>query len=254
MVKNSKCKNCQTVFEGNFCSNCGQRDISNNRLKFSDTIADFFDNVFNIHKGLFYTFWNLIIKPGEVGLAYIGGQRKKFTNPVRYLIIAVAIQAFLDYWFIHPELNQQPDFLYFPFLSENINSSMAIWNQTLAIKYSFIHNLSMILIFPISFLVLFKKLRYNFTELLTVNFYYFSTGLILTISTILFYSQIFGHQMPTAVIILITMSYVIWTNMNFFKKVKVWERLLKVLTAMVFFMFFRVFLVVYVLSLLFPIN
>lgn len=160
----------------------------------------------------------------------------------------------MDYWFIHPELNQQPDFLHFSFLSENINKSMAIWNQTLAIKYSFIHNLSMILIFPISFIVLFRRLRYNFTELLTVNFYYFSTGLILTISTILLFSQISGHQMPTAVIILITMSYVIWTNMSFFKNVKFWERLLKVLTAMVFFMFFRVFLVVYVLSLLFPIT
>jgi len=253
-VEKSKCKNCQTDFKGNFCSNCGQRNISNKRLKFSDIIVDFFDNVFNLHKGLFYTFWNLIIKPGEVGKDYISGKRKRFTNPVRYLIIAVAIQAFMDYWFIHPELTQQPDFLQFPFLSENTNKSMAIWNHTLAIKYSFVHNLSMILIFPFSFLVIFRKLRYNFTELLTVNFYYFSTGLILTISTILIYALGFDYQLPIAIIILITMSYVIWTNMDFFKEVKFWERLIKVLAALVLFILFRIFLVVYLLSLLFPIT
>lgn len=251
-MEKSKCKNCLTDFKGHFCSKCGQRNISNKRLKFYDIVADFFDNVLNLHKGLFYTFWNLIIKPGEVGLAYIGGQRKRFTNPVRYLIIAVAIQAFLDYWFIHPELNRQPDFLEFPFLSENTNKSMAIWNHTLAVKHSFLHNLSMILIFPISFLVIFRKLKYNFTELLTVNFYYFSTGLILTISTILIYVLSFDHPLPIPIIILITMSYVIWTSMDFFKEVKFWERIIKVLTAMVIFIFFRVFLVVYILSLLFP--
>lgn len=187
-----------------------------------------------------------------VGRAFISGERKRFTNPVRYLIIAVAIQAFMDYWFLNPELTEQPDFINFSFLSESINNSMAYWNHTLATQYSLVHNLSMILVYPAAFLVLFKKLNYNFTELLTVNFYYFSTGLILTLFSIIAYNAITGFSLPVTVIIVITMSYVVWSNMNFFNNVNFWERLLKVLTAMLFFMLFRVFLVVYVLSVLFP--
>lgn len=251
-MKTIVCHNCKSKYSGNFCSNCGQRAIANNRLKFKDIVNDFFDNAFNIHKGLFHTFWSLIIRPGMVGRAFISGERKRFTNPVRYLIIAVAIQAFMDYWFLNPELTEQPDFINFSFLSESINNSMAYWNHTLATQYSLVHNLSMILVYPAAFLVLFKKLNYNFTELLTVNFYYFSTGLILTLFSIIAYNAITGFSLPVTVIIVITMSYVVWSNMNFFNNVNFWERLLKVLTAMLFFMLFRVFLVVYVLSVLFP--
>lgn len=247
-----KCNNCQNTSSGKFCPNCGQRNIANNRLKFSEIITDFFDNAFNIHKGLFYTFWNLIFKPGIVGKSYILGQRKRFTNPVRYLIIAVAIQAFIDYWFLHPELTQQPEFVNFSFLSEQTNENMAFWNHTLATKYSLIHNLSMILVFPATFILLFKKLKYNFAELLTINFYYFSNGLIITLVTMITYSVIFKDKMPVPLIILITFSYVVWANMRFFKEVKIWKRLMKILIAVLVFMLFRAFFLIYILSILFP--
>jgi len=112
----------------------------------------------------------------------------------------------------------------------------------------------MILIFPAAFLVLFKKLNYNFTELLTVNFYYFSTGLIITLLSIIAFYVVTGNSLPVPAIILATMSYVVWSNMSFFNSVNFWERLLKVLAAMVFFILVRVFLVVYVLSVMFPIE
>lgn len=253
-MKDLICKNCKNMYSKSYCSTCGQRDIANKRLRFSTIFNDFLDNAFNIHKGLFFTFWNLIIKPGKVGEAYILGQRKKYVNPVRYLIIAVAIQAFLDFWILQPELVEQPDFISFPFLSEQMNTNMAYWNHTLATKYSLIHNLSMIFIFPITFLLLFKKLGYNFTELLAVNFYYFSTGLILTLTALISFYVISGVDIPIPIIILITMSYVVWTNMLFFKKIPFWSRLLKVLLAMLIFMLFRVFLIVYLLSLIIPIT
>lgn len=220
-------------------------------MTFSDVSKDFFDNVFNLHKGLGFTFWQLIINPGKVGLDYIKGRRKSYTNPIRYLIIAVAIQAFLDYWFLHPELNEQPDFMYLPFLSESVNTSMAIWNHILATKYAFIHNLSMIFVFPLAFLFLFKKLEYNFTELLTVNFYYFSTGLILTVSFIFIGAFLIGLNLSTPVIIFITLGYVIWSSMQFFEPVPFWKRIFRIVLALIFFMVFRVFLLVYLLSLFF---
>ena len=92
----------------------------------------------------------------------------------------------------------------------------AFWNHILATKYSLIHNLSMILIFPAIFVFLFKKLKYNFAELLTINFYYFSSGLIITLIAIISYAQFFQSGMKTPLIIVVTFSYVIWANMSFF--------------------------------------
>lgn len=246
-----KCHNCQNTFEGAYCSFCGQRDVANRRLAFKDIVGDFFDNVFNIHKGLFYTFFKLIVRPGYVGQSYIKGKRKQFTNPVRYLIIAIAIQAFVDYWFIHPELNDNPDFIYFSFLSQDMNNNMALWNHILATKYSFIHNLTMILTLPVAFIMLFKKSNYNFTELLAVNFYYFSTGLILTLFSILIFNGFIG-TLPVPIIIMVTLSYIIWSFTGFFNEVPFLKRLLNILVALVLFIFLRVFLMVYILSLILP--
>lgn len=248
-----KCHNCNHSFTGNFCSNCGQKEIANTRLRFSEIVKDFFDNVFNVHKGWFFTFWSLLIHPGAVGKSYIAGQRKKYTNPSRYLIIAIAIQAFLDYWVLHPELIEQPDFVNFPFLSEYINKNMAFWNHTLATKYALIHNLSMILIFPLAFMGLFKRLKYNGTELLIVNFYYFATGLIVTLMAILTCKQLVGSNLNTPLIITVTFLYVIWANMSFFSEVNFLNRLLKIFIAVLLFMLIRVFFLVYLLSILFPI-
>lgn len=247
------CQNCKNSFTGNFCANCGQRKQANDRLRFKELSKDFVDNVFNIHKGLFYTFWQLLKAPGKTGRAFIRGKRKDFTNPIRYLIIAVAIQAFIDYWFIHPELDEAPGFIYFAFLSEEINRSMAWWNHILATRYSFIHNLSMIFTFPLAYTVLFRKQGYNFTELLTVNFYYFATGLIVTILSIFGTELLSSSKLPIPIIILVTMGYVFWSSIHFFNKVHIGTRILLILISILFFMLFRVFMVTYLLSVFFPV-
>ena len=79
-------------------------------------------------------------------------------------------------------------------------------------------------------------------------------GLALVIVAITVFYGITGNNIPVPVIILVTMSYVIWSNMSFFNNEKFLKRLLKVLTAMLFFILFRVFFMVYILSVLFPIN
>ena len=98
VMKKTNCNNCGTDFEGSFCFNCGQIYSANKRLAFSTIVRDFFDNTFNIHKGFFFTFWKLIIKPSDVATSYIQGKRKTYTNPTRYLVIALAALATMQYW------------------------------------------------------------------------------------------------------------------------------------------------------------
>ena len=108
MQEELECKNCHQVFAGYYCPSCGQRTIANYRLSWKDVFSDFIDNVFNLDKGFLFTLWNVLIRPGKVGRAFINGERKKYTSPIRYLIIAVAVQALFDYWLIAAGPNENP--------------------------------------------------------------------------------------------------------------------------------------------------
>jgi hypothetical protein len=192
-----------------------------------------------------------LIHPGKVGRSFIKGKRKIYTNPIRYLIIAIAVQAFMDYWFLQASPGSNVDFFEFSFLSEEVNQRMAIINHLMATKYAFIHYLSMIIIFPAIFYLAFKKLHYRYIELLTVNFYYFGTSLMIILA-ILMSGYLINFSIPIPVIILTTMGYIVWCNYLFYDQIKRWKKLLLLLLSIIIFMLLRVFLLIYLLSILFP--
>jgi hypothetical protein len=250
-MTSKKCQNCNKNFTGNFCSACGQRDIANQRLQWGEVVSDFLDNFFNLDKGFLFTFWQLLKKPGTVGRSFIRGERKKYTNPIRYLIIAVAIQAFMDYWFLQAEPGSNVEFFNIPFLSEETNERMAVINHLMATKYAFIHYCSMIILFPAIFYLIFRKLHYRYIELLTINFYYFATSLLI-ILIILTGGLSLNIFIPIPVIILTTMGYIFWCNFLFYSDVSRLKRFLFLLISIVLFMLIRVFLLIYLLSIFFP--
>ncbi|MFC0603635.1 DUF3667 domain-containing protein [Winogradskyella pulchriflava] len=253
-METQNCHNCQHSFEGNFCNHCGQRNIGNNRLRIREVVNDFFDNTFNLHKGFFFTFWKLIVSPGKVAHAYIKGQRKRFTNPTRYLVIALAFQAFMDYWFKTDEILEKDEYFYFPFLSERLNNSMELWNIKLTIEFSLLSSLFEVLLFPIIFYVLFRSLKLNFTELLTTNFYYISTSTLITM-TILFVTKVlFDVFVSIEFIALLLLIYVSWAYLSFFKTTPLWIRSLKIGVGIAFFLIMRVFVLPFTLSLLNPLT
>lgn len=244
------CNNCQNAFEGHYCSNCGQRKIGNNRLQMREVINDFFDNTFNLHKGFLFTFWKLIISPGQVAHAYINGKRKTFTNPTRYMVIALAFQTFIDYWFKTTEIIENESYFVFSFLPADINKSMEIWNIKLAVEYILFSNLFMIILFPALFYMFFKSLNFNYTELLTSNFYFIPSILFITMSLLFVTKVIFGIFISKELIILIFTFYLFWSNLSFFKIVPFWKRLLKIALAITIFMIVRVLLLPLIFSLI----
>lgn len=253
-METQNCHNCEHSFEGNFCNHCGQRNIGNNRLRIREVVNDFFDNTFNLHKGFFFTFWKLIVSPGKVAQAYIKGQRKRFTNPTRYLVIALAFQAFMDYWFKTDEILENDEYFYFPLLSERLNNSMELWNIKLSIEFSLLSSLFEVLLFPIIFYVLFRSLKLNFTELLTTNFYYISTSTLITM-TILFVTKVlFDVFVSIEFIALLLLIYVSWAYLSFFKTTPLWIRSLKIGVGIAFFLIMRVFVLPFTLSLLNPLT
>jgi hypothetical protein len=218
------CKNCKYNFEGTFCSQCGQRNIANKRLQVKEVLNDFLDNNFNIHKGFFFTLWKLISSPSNVAHAYISGQRKTFTNPTRYLVIALAFQTFIDYWFKTDEILKNDEYFYFPFLSQQLNNSMELWNIKLAIDYALLSSLFEVLIFPAVLYFLFKSLKLNYTELLTTNFYYIATSTFITMAFLFITKVIFNVFVSIEFIASVVTLYIAWAYLSFFKSTPFFSR------------------------------
>lgn len=253
-MKTNNCNNCHQPFIGNYCSHCGQRDIANQRLQMVEVVNDFFDNTFNFHKGFFYTFWNLMITPGKVAHSYINGQRKLFTNPTRYMVIALAFQTFVDYWFKTTEVIENDPYFYFSFLSAEINKSMELWNVRFAVEYILFSNLFMIVVMPGLFHFLFKYLSYNYTELLATSFYFIPSILFITMPFLFITKVVLGINVSKDIIIMLFISYMIWSNLSFFKSVPFWPRLLKILIAIIIFMILRIFFLPYLFTLIYRLT
>jgi hypothetical protein len=88
------CKNCGNDFEGKFCNNCGQKaDI--HRFTLKHAIHDFIHVFTHVDKGILFLMKELTLRPGFVAREYIEGKRKKYFSPMQYLVLAVAVSAFI---------------------------------------------------------------------------------------------------------------------------------------------------------------
>ena len=252
-MKSYNCNNCGTNYEGNFCFNCGQIKSANHRLVISSIVKDFFDNTFNIHKGFFYTFWNLIIHPSKVSKSYIQGKRKSYTNPTRYLVIALAALAFMEYWAQMNEVINNDSFEGYPFLSDRLNNSARLWDLRLLTDWTLLGNLLEALVFPLGFYWLFKKLKYNYSELLVFSFYLISNSIFITILLVGFPKLLLSYNSPTLFVFGTIIAYYVYALFNFFKEIPLIRRITFIFIGLIIFFALRFLLIPMILALLFPI-
>ncbi|MEO1517393.1 MAG: DUF3667 domain-containing protein [Bacteroidota bacterium] len=90
-----KCKNCQSVLHGPYCSVCGQKWIDE-RLTVKRVLSSAISNIFNLEKGLWYTVKMLFISPGQVVRDYVNGRTQPYFPPFRYALIFIALAAFAN--------------------------------------------------------------------------------------------------------------------------------------------------------------
>lgn len=88
------CKNCGTTFEGKFCSNCSQK-ADTHRFTVKHFAHEFFHAFTHADKGIFFLMKELFIRPGTVAREFNAGKRKKYFNPITYLLIVMAVQIYI---------------------------------------------------------------------------------------------------------------------------------------------------------------
>ena len=84
-----KCENCKQQLrkKSNYCSSCGQKNISKLNVKFF--LGEFFQTIFNVDSKLFLSLKYLIFRPGFLTKEYIEGKRVSYLPPIRiYLVLS----------------------------------------------------------------------------------------------------------------------------------------------------------------------
>ena len=87
-VNTTKCLNCGTEFEGNFCPECGQSaDTSRFTLRF--IFGNLLAAVLGRDGGIAYTLKNLFSRPGKMIVEILNGKRRKYVSPFPMLFLAL---------------------------------------------------------------------------------------------------------------------------------------------------------------------
>jgi uncharacterized protein DUF3667 len=96
MEPSANCLNCDNPlsYADKFCPNCGQK-AATHRLTLHDLLHDVIHYFTHADKGIFHLLRALSTHPGLVARAYVEGARKKYFNPINFLLIVAGIVLFM---------------------------------------------------------------------------------------------------------------------------------------------------------------
>jgi hypothetical protein len=168
-----ECKNCSSNLkdEDGFCSYCGSRVIKE-RISIKFLFQEFLDKVLSVDNKLLKTFWHLFTKPHKVIEAYINGVRKRYFNPMSYLLISITLAGIYFFFlkdFALESIEAIPD----------VASENPFTNKEFAKSYldfftdyqAFFSALIIPLYGLISWIVFLNRKKYNFYEHLVIYLY-----------------------------------------------------------------------------------
>ena len=84
-----RCLNCGSTLGGEYCAECGQRDIDLER-SFPALAREVIEESLQLDGRAASTLFTLVCRPGELTRQYLSGRRQLYTSPLRlYLVISV---------------------------------------------------------------------------------------------------------------------------------------------------------------------
>ena len=153
-----KCINCYHEFEpSSYCPECGQKN-DDHRLTMSHLAHELNHAITHTDKGILLLIKKLFLYPGVVAREYIQGKRKRYFNPLSFLVITTAIAAYVSH-----------EAGYYEALS-HLNSSPnrgPLYNEMMSVMVNNSKILELVILFPVaSFFswLFFKSRGYNLAE------------------------------------------------------------------------------------------
>lgn len=176
------CKNCETTFEGKYCPNCSQK-ADTHRFTVKHFLHESFHAITHADKGIFFLIKELLLRPGHAIREYNEGKRKKYFNPLTFLLIAAALQLFAtqktqitEHYMsrlvaISKQLEASSDNIHQETLNEELKKVEAGGNEAFETMLQN-NKLFTLLIIPFMGLItwlLFRKRGFNYAENLVMN-------------------------------------------------------------------------------------
>jgi hypothetical protein len=104
----TECRNCQTPLDGEYCGNCGQRDLDLERPIWT-LATDVIRETFEVDGRAWLTLKTLLRHPGKLTSEFLAGRRRTYTPPLRlYLVTSIAFFVFAA-WLAKIGVLQDPD-------------------------------------------------------------------------------------------------------------------------------------------------
>jgi hypothetical protein len=86
----TSCLNCGTTVTDKFCPHCGQK-IEVKRLSWRTLLEEIHYFFFDEEGGFFKTVAELTIRPGRLYKDYLDGKRKRYDEPISFLLVCITI-------------------------------------------------------------------------------------------------------------------------------------------------------------------
>lgn len=91
----SECPNCQAPLSGEYCSNCGQRNVDLERPVWS-LVGEVVRETFEVDGRAWLTVRTLFRTPGRLTVEFLAGRRRTYTPPLRlYLVTSISFFVFV---------------------------------------------------------------------------------------------------------------------------------------------------------------
>ncbi|MES1203712.1 MAG: DUF3667 domain-containing protein, partial [Pseudomonadota bacterium] len=86
-----RCPSCEQARSTPFCSQCGERKLPANDLTVRDLVEQVWGAVSNLDARLFRSVKLLLLRPGDLTVAYLSGRRRRYLGPVSLFFFANAV-------------------------------------------------------------------------------------------------------------------------------------------------------------------
>jgi hypothetical protein len=171
------CKNCVHTFQGNFCSNCGQK-TNTKRIDWNYVYDELKYTFLHFNNGLLYTSKQLYTRPGYMIREFLEGKRVKHYKPILMVFVLAGITGFLMHYV---KIEQLVHITHNKFNSNNpdFSKKTILWITN---HYTIVE-LLLLPIISLASWISFRKWGYNFIENIIINSFATSQRLLFSIIT-----------------------------------------------------------------------
>lgn len=173
------CMNCNKPLQGNFCIHCGQ-SAKTQRFTLKHIFThDFLKRLFHLDKGIFFSFKELLTRPGHSTRDYINGKRITRVDHFSLLIVLILIFSLLEH--VTP--------FHFTDLSDGDKEIFEVIDMMFK-EHPKIIFVGIIPLYALSSYLFFRKAKQNYAENIVINSFRVSVIILFNIIFISFASLV----------------------------------------------------------------